>query len=136
MFFPLLFIYTYELNSNLNLIGKIGPQLGLLMKAELIDKDGNSIIKDHKPAYQDFDIGGVVNAGLGIKLNDKLSLDVLLRYDYGFTDAENKDYPNNINNPITGSAINGNSMANRAITNNMTAGLTVGVKYLFGEINK
>jgi len=122
---PLMFVYNYEINSNWCFIGKIGPQLDLLMNAKLTDKDGNDIVSDQKNAYANYDIAGVASAGFGLRLNDNLSLDAALRYDYGFTDAENKDYKKNINHP------NGAIIINRATTYNTTAGITVGLRYLF-----
>jgi hypothetical protein len=56
-----------------------------------------------------------------------LFLDASLRYDYGFTDAENKDYNRNINHP------NGEIVTSRALTSNSTGGVTIGVRYLFSE---
>lgn len=122
---PLMFIYTNEINSKWSFVGKIGPQLDLLMKAKLTDKDGNNIVNDQKNAYANYDLAGVVSVGFALKLNDNFLLDGALRYDYGFTNAENKDYTNNINHP------NGAYITNRAITNNTTAGLTIGLRYLF-----
>ncbi len=59
------------------------------------------------------------------KLTEMLSIDASLRGDYGFTDAENKDYKKNINHP------NGAVISSRVITNNATAGVTVGLRYVF-----
>lgn len=128
---PLMFAYNYELSSSVIFMGKIGPQLGLLTKARLTDKDGNNIVSDQKAAYEDFDIGAVAYAGVGYKINENLCIHANLRFDYAFTDAENKDYKHNINNPLVVSNGNGTSNTSRAIANNMTAGLTFGVRYLF-----
>jgi len=122
---PLMFIYNYEMNSTWAFIGKIGPQIELLMNAKLTDKDGNTIVSDQKDAYANYDIAGVASAGFGVKLSDMITLDAALRYDYGFTDAENKDYKKNINHP------NGAVVTSRAMTYNSTAGITIGLRYLF-----
>lgn len=126
---PVLFIYSMEINPNMMFVGKIGPQLGLLMNAKLCDKDGNVIVSDQKTAYEDFDFGAVAYAGFGFMLSESWYLDALLRYDYGFTDAEDKDYKLNVNNP-TGTT-NGNGITDRAATYNSTAGITIGIRYLF-----
>ncbi len=122
---PLMLVYFTEINSNWVFFGKIGPQLDLLMTAKLTDKDGNNIVSDQKNAYANYDIAGAASAGLGLKLTEMLMLDAALSYDYGFTDAENKDYKKNINHP------NGAVVTSRAMTYNSTAGLTIGLRYLF-----
>lgn len=129
---PVMFVYTSDINSDIMFIGKIGPQLGLITQARFTDKEGDDIIIDHKSAYEDFDISGVISAGIGFKLGENFILDASLRGDCGFTDAEDKDYKLNINNPTV--AVNGNgsesTISNRAMTSNATAGVTVGIRYL------
>lgn len=125
---PLMFVYCYEINSKFMLTGKVGPQLDLLMNARLTDKDGKNIVSDQKKAYEDYEIAAVASAGIGYKLIDNLFLDAAFRYDYAFTDAENKSYQTHINNPLT--TTNGNGTSTRKITNNETLGITVGIRYL------
>lgn len=122
---PLQLIFFNDIGTNWMFIGKIGPQLGLLMNARLTNKDGDEIITDHKNAYEDFDFGAALSLGFGYKLTEMLSIDAAFRGDYAFTDSENKDYKKNINHP------NGAVITSRAITNNATAGVTVGLRYLF-----
>jgi hypothetical protein len=137
---PLLFTYSYDIATNIKLIGKIGPQVDILTNAKITDKDANIIIGDHKAAYEDFGISGVAYAGAAFKLSETWYLDTSLRFDYGFMDAENKDYRKNFNNPNEITGTNGTSTtyvnnSNRAITNNMTTGLTVGLRYVFSMQN-
>lgn len=122
---PLQLIYFNEMGTDWMFIGKVGPQVGLLMNAKLADKDGNDVISDHKDAYEDIDIGAVLSLGFGYKITEMLSIDAAVRGDCGFTNAENENYGKNINHP------NGAITTNRAITNNATVGLTVGLRYLF-----
>ncbi len=119
-------------------IGKIGPQLGILTNAKLVDVDGNNILSDQKKAYMKYDIGGLVTAGLGFKLMDNLFLDASLRFDYAFTDAEDKDYNTIINTPLAVPPHNGHIIYNsgRAVTNNITTVVTVGIRYVFAKANK
>lgn len=128
---PVFVFYTYEMNSTVSFIGKIGPQLGLLVSAKLTDKDGNALVSDQKTAYENFDVGGFAMAGFGFKLTDNFYLDALLQYDYAFTNAESTSYHANINHPVL---VNGNGgttalNASRAKTYNMTAGLCIGLRY-------
>lgn len=125
---PLMLVYSYEVTPGVMLIGKIGPQAGMLVNARLLDKDGDRIVSDHKNAYEDFELSGVAVGGAGFKLSDNLFFDALLRFDYGFTDAEDKDYKPNVNNPTVSNE--GKITTNRAVTNNSTAGVTIGIRYL------
>jgi hypothetical protein len=132
---PLMFTYNYEFNSDIKFIGKIGPQLGVLTNAKLIDKDGDAIVGNHKEAYEDYDFEGVLYAGIGYKINDNVFIDSSLRFDYGFTDAENKNYTKNINNPYELIQTNGysNNVNSRKNANNITSGLSFGIRYVFNN---
>jgi opacity protein-like surface antigen len=130
---PVMFAYNYNINNEFSFFGKIGPQIDLLTNACMANEDGDKIISNHKDAYEDFVISGLAITGLGYKLTENLSIDASVRIDYGFTDAEEKDYNLNINIPNTnGNSGNGSSTKNnRAITNNLTTGLTFGLNYIF-----
>ena len=128
---PVMIVYKYELSPEAMLIGKIGPQAGILANAKLTDKDGNNIVSDHKNAYEDFELSGVAMGGIGLKLDDNFFIDAMLRFDYGFTDAENKEYRANINDPK--GTTEGINLTNRAITNNTNAGVTIGLRYLINN---
>lgn len=131
---PLVFIYTYTISENLTTIYKIGPQLGILTHASVTDRDGTDILSDQKPAYMETNFGGIASAGIGIELTNNFFLDIALRYDYGFTNAENEDYKGSINEAHDNTNGNGNGLAaNRAMTNTMTAGIVAGVRFLFGN---
>ena len=135
---PLMFNYNYEFNNDIKFIGKIGPQLGVLTNAKLIDKDGGDIVGNHKEAYEDYDFEGVIYAGIGYKINENIYIDASLRFDYGFTDAENKNYTKNINNPYELIKTNGYSTNNnsRKFANNITSGLSFGIRYVFTKVNE
>lgn len=125
---PVMLVYNYEVAPMVMLIGKIGPQAGFLANARLLDKDGNRIVSDQTFAYEDFELSGVLMGGAGFMLNDNLFLDAMIRLDYGFTDAENKDYAPNINNPVADNDPRRN--ADRDFTSNATSGITIGLRYL------
>lgn len=124
---PLMFVYSTELSSSVMLLGKIGPQAGLLIDAKLLDKDGDEVVANQTAGYMDYDISGVAMLGAGFKLTEVLILETSLRYDFGFTDAEDKDYNRSLNDPdAPANGVNDG----RAVTNNMTAGVNIGLKYL------
>lgn len=115
---PVLFLYNTDPSKTVSFIAKVGPQLSIRTSAKLKDGDGNELL-DNKDAYKSVTFGGVAAAGVQFRLNSTLYLTTAARYDYDFTNAENKDiagYP-----------------AGRADTHNMTAGLEVGLKYLIGK---
>jgi len=131
---PIMFVYTVEVSPKVLFIGKIGPQFSFLANAKLTDKNGNNIVSDQSSSYAGSNFGGVIHAGFSFKLTEMLLLDATLRYDYDFTDAENSAYKLTINNPVPvlSRAQTVTATAPRAAsTYNMTAGLTVGLKYLF-----
>jgi hypothetical protein len=130
---PLLLIYNYSLNNNTNLIGKIGPQYSIMMGAQLIDIEGNEILSNYSEAYQSYDIGFVLITGIGNKITEHIYLDASVRFDYGITDTENKNYKKNINDPLEVPITNGYSLGinSRSIANNMTGGISIGIRYLF-----
>jgi len=125
---PITFINYIYLTERVNLFYKIGPQLGIVATARLTDKDGNNIVSDQKGAYENAELDIMAAAGVGIKINERFVLDLAVRYDFGVTDAENKDYQHNFTS-TTGNG--GASPSDRAVTNNMTLGLAVGLRCLF-----
>lgn len=124
---PLMFTYSTSLSSSVMLLGKIGPQAGILIDAKLQDKDGDEVVSNQSAGYMDYDIGGVAMLGAGFNLSEVLILETSLRYDFGFTDAEDKDYHRSLNDP---DAPTNGVNEGRAVTNNMTAGVNIGLKYL------
>jgi hypothetical protein len=112
---PLMFLYNTNPAKPVSFIAKAGPQLSILTSAKLDNKDGDELA-DNKAAYKSVTFGGVAVAGVQFRLDQTLFLTAAARYDYDFTNAENKDYAGRT--------------PGRADTHNMTAGLEVGLKYL------
>jgi len=113
---PVFFSYTSNPSKVVAFTGKIGPQLSILTDSKITDKDGDDIVGDTKNRYEDITFGGMVAAGIQIKLDKNLFLTTLARFDYDFTNAEDDSHPI--------------YPAGRANTYNMTTGLEVGLKYL------
>lgn len=127
---PLMYVFNVSIGTDVMFIGKIGPQLGLLTQATLLDKDREKIIDDFSKAFMSYDIGAMASAGISYKLSDYISIDASARYDIGGTNAEDEDYDLNIHNPddIETPAP---ASSPRGATRNMTLGLTIGVRYTF-----
>jgi Outer membrane protein beta-barrel domain len=113
---PVYFTYTYNPDKPVSFIGKVGPQVSFLTSSKLTDNNGNTLKSNTKAFYKDVTFGGMAAAGAQFKLDKKMYLTTMARFDYDFTNAENKNnsfYP-----------------AGRAKTYNMTAGLELGLKYM------
>ena len=113
---PLYFTYNGDPNKSISFIGKVGPQLSVLTSSKLTDNNGNDIKSDTKDLYKDVTFGGMAAAGAQFKLEKRLFLTTMARFNYDFTNAEDDSYPN--------------YPAGRAKTYNMTTGLEVGLKYM------
>lgn len=111
---PLALHYTINPSAKINLIGKVGPQLNILSEAK-IKKDDQVFVKDAKEYLEDITFGGVAGLSVQIPLHRQWFLLTGLRYDLGFTNAENKDHKDSV--PL------------RKKTYNSTAGIEVGLKY-------
>ena len=95
---------------------KLAPQVSILADSKLTNKDGDEIKPNTKDRYNDATFGAMAAAGAQFKLNKKLFLTTMTRFDYDFTNAEDDGYRY--------------YTAGRAKTYNMTTGLEVGLKYL------
>lgn len=113
---PLYFSYNSDASKTISFIGKVGPQISILADSKLTDKDGDKINPDTKDRYNNVIFGAMAAAGAQFKLNNKLYLTTMTRFDYDFTNAEDNSYRY--------------YAAGRAKTYNMTTGLEVGLKYL------
>ena len=112
---PIYFTYNSNPDKPVSFIGKIGPQLSVLADSKLTDDNGETLKSDTKDLYKDVTFGGMVAAGAQFKLDRRLFLTTMARFDYDFTNAEddsNPYYP-----------------AGRAKTHNMTTGVELGLKY-------
>lgn len=113
---PVYFSYTSNSSKPVSFTGKIGPQLSFLTDSKLTDDNGHTLKSDTKDLYKNVTFGGMAAAGAQFKLNKKLYLTTMARFDYDFTNAEDHGslyYP-----------------GGRANTYNMTTGLEVGLKYM------
>lgn len=116
---PLYFSYNTDPNQFVSFIGKLGPQLSILADSKLDDKNGNTINSNTKSVYKNASLGGMLSAGAQFRLNRSLYLSAAWRFDYDFTNAEDKNY--------------GEYVAGRASTHNITSGLEIGLRYLIGR---
>jgi hypothetical protein len=107
---------NYNPDKPISFIGKIGPQLSVLADSRLTDGNGHTLKSSTKDFYKDVTFGGMAAAGAQFKLDRRLFLTTMGRFDYDFTNAEDH---NNLYYP-----------AGRAKTHNMTTGVELGFKYM------
>jgi len=113
---PVYFTYNTDASKIVSFIGKVGPQVSFLTNAKLTDNNNDKTIDDTKDRYKTTTFGGAAVAGAQIKLQPQVYLTTAVRFDYDFTNAEDKDYAS--------------YTPGRAKTYNTTAGLEVGLKYV------
>lgn len=118
-----------------------GFQVGMLMKGKYYNDDQNYIpdptfelqVQDYPNVWERYsflDYGPVVETGLDIKLKYNLMANLHLRADYGLADAENKNAEYRITQQGETSTVKFWNQE-RAATNNLTAGLVIGITYTF-----
>lgn len=125
---PLTLDLSFPMGMYSSFYVKIGPQLDILMNARIDESDGDEFVDDQMSAYMDAELSGVLSFGTAFELTDRVSFDIGVRGDAGLTNAEDEDYKLNIHNPrdmVFPSPANGS----RAMTSNMTLGLTFGLRY-------
>lgn len=113
---PVYFTYNTDASRIVSFIGKVGPQVSFLTDAKLTDNNSGKTIDDTKDRFKTTTFGGAAVAGVQFKVLPQLYVTTAARFDYDFTNAEDKDYANYI--------------PGRAKTYNSTAGLEVGLKYM------
>lgn len=113
---PVYFTYNSDASKIVSFIGKVGPQVSFLTNAKLTDNNSGKTLDDTKDRYKTTAFGGAAVAGVQFKIQPQLYVTAAARFDYDFTNAEDKNYVNYI--------------PGRAKTYNSTAGLEVGLKYL------
>jgi len=112
---PVYFTYTHNPSKPVSFIGKIGPQLSFLTGSKLTDNNGHTLKSDTKDFYKDVTLGGMAAAGAQFKLDSRLFLTTMARFDYDFTNADHS---------------NSYYSEGRSKTYNMTTGVELGLKYL------
>ena len=85
---PVYFTYNGNPYKPVSFIGKIGPQLSVLTNSKLTDNNGNTLKSDTKDLYKDVTFGGMAAGGAQFKLDRRLFLTTMARFDYDFTNAE------------------------------------------------
>ena len=113
---PVYVEFTVDPSRPVCFIGKIGPQLSILSNSER-KADGTSFTTDTKNWYKNVTIGGMAGAGAQFRLKKNLYLSTMGRFDYDFTNAEDREHKY--------------WRADRNNTYNMTLGLEIGLKYQF-----
>lgn len=78
---PLYFTYTHNPSKPISFVEKIGPQISFLTDSKLTDDNGHTLKSDTKDLYKDVTFGGMAATGVQFKLNSKLYLTTIARFD-------------------------------------------------------
>lgn len=113
---PVYFTYNSDASKIVSFIGKVSPQVSFLTDAKLTENNSGKTVDDTKDRYKTATLGGAAVAGVQFKVQPQLYITTAARFDYDFTNAEDKNYVSYV--------------PGRAKTYNSTAGLEVGLKYM------
>ena len=113
---PVYWSINSDPRKDISLIGKMGPQLGILTHSKLTDKNGDDITTNTNFRYKDLTLGGMMNFGVQVRLMSDMYASSAVRFDYDFTNADRDK--------------SGYYPAGRANTHNMTLGLEFGLRYV------
>ncbi|MDZ4845456.1 MAG: porin family protein [Chitinophagales bacterium] len=142
---PILLHFSTDPEQPVMFTGQFGPQFAFLTKGELEVEQtipGTILIPgtydEVKVGYKPVNIGCVLGFGIGTSFGtDFLAMTVQLRFDFGFTDAEDKPSDDELLSTI-GSDQEGYhyyyssapNYSDRPTTFNTTAGIEIGFKYI------
>lgn len=124
---PILFKFNTNPDAKTMFVFKVGPQFNFLTgadyylddeKIELTDTQGKPV--DFKTAFKSSEIDLAFGFGPTFNIGNA-HINLLLRFDYGFGDAENKDISGVISYPD-----------DREAAHNTTGGILLGFSYTFG----
>jgi hypothetical protein len=128
---PLLIQYNYIQRQKFSAYFSAGPQLSMLVfeTGAIPYYYFNLDLVDAGSAYHNFTFDGIGLAGCTFKLSNKLSLDLLSRFLFGFTNPENRNY---IDAYATGSRYLFKPLDNstRPATHTILIGAGFGINYI------
>jgi hypothetical protein len=111
---PVYFEFMADASGPVCFVGKIGPQLSILASSKR-EPDKGSFSTNTRDWYKSVTVGGMAGAGAQFRLRRKLFLTTMGRFDYDFTNAEDRGHKY--------------WRGDRNNTYNMTAGLEIGLRY-------
>lgn len=117
---PIAFRFNTDPYSTAMFVFETGPELGFLAGAST---DANGDIEERYDIapedYNGIDLSWTLNFGAGFNLSDYLTLDVLIKLDYGLSEVESEDYKPTLI-----------GLDNRGKTNHGVPAVVVGLNYL------
>lgn len=138
---PILLHFSTDPEQPVMFTGQFGPQFGFLTKGELeVEEGGGPFVAgntyDVKTGYKSVNIGWVLGFGMGINFTEYLAMTLQLRFDFGFTDAENKPAEDDLAAELAADPISyyyyysSPDITERPTTFNTTGGIEIGFKYI------
>lgn len=139
---PILLHFSSDPEQPVMFTGQFGPQFAFLTKGELdVEEAGGVFVPgntyDVKTGYKSTNIGWVLGFGMGTNFGtDFLGMTIQLRFDFGFTDAENKPDDDKLAATLASDPksyyyyYSSPDPAERPTTFNTTGGIEIGFKYI------
>ncbi len=128
---PVMFRYTGDRSKKVYFTAYIGPQLNWLnfvtYHVNKFEAPVKKLIGSSTQFYNTMTVDGVLGIGAGFNIGPNVILTTTARADYGFQDVEKKD----VMFAFEGGGANRLYSMGRSKTNNMTAGVQVGISYIF-----
>ena len=124
IYYKIPLLYRFRTEGKLGSILTVGPQFGFLSRSDIDNHGVGSNVDDARNFYENFELSIALGFGASWMLSEKVSLDLMLKLDYGVTEIESglgKAFFYDHNND------------GRGATNNATGGFSVGVNYFFGS---
>ncbi len=129
---PLLLKFNTDPISGISFIANAGLQLGVLTEATYLENNESVDLGiDYTDWYNNTDVSVLLGAGARFNVSEVLNFDLMLRTDYSIRDIENKSFDGGLNQqPLVWQI---NELENRGNTHNFTAGVQLGVNFLFAR---
>lgn len=137
---PILLHFSSDPEQPVMFVGQFGPQFAFLSKGELeVEQYPGGMLADEtldvKGGYKSTNIGWVLGFGMGTNFGtDFLAMTIQLRFDFGFTDAENKLDDNELGLILTDDDYyyyySSPDPSERPTTFNTTGGIEIGFSYI------
>ena len=155
---PVLFAFNSNPDNNVIFHGFVGPQFGILAGGKVegtttsktavsttqssyslegsTGKEGSATYELSDKAFNSTDFGIAFGLGPSFKIGDNMQISATLRFDYSFSDHENKDATlkgTNVKYWESARKATYNKDNASAASNNATVGLMLGFTYILGQ---
>jgi hypothetical protein len=116
---PVVFHYNSNPDAALMFTAKAGPQLGVLLGADISDASNAALNGSSKDKYNKIHLGAMAGVGASLRVTEAIRVNAGLRFDGSITNLEDRDHKE--------------FQPGRVDSHYLNAGIEVGVHYNFGR---